>query len=92
MQSKAYFLGMDQTTFGDSREFSCKQRNADDLEILVRYILEKHPGIFKITAQEKAEIFENSKAIKRTFEYQSYASSVKFLGKTGFTDEANGNW
>ncbi|MEK9170358.1 MAG: serine hydrolase [Patescibacteria group bacterium] len=95
MQSKAYFLGMDQTTFGDSTGiFPANNGTADDLEILIRYILEKHPGIFKITAQEKAEIFENSKAIKKELlNINGYASSrPNFLGgKTGFTDEANGN-
>ena len=95
MQSKAYFLGMDQTTFGDSTGiFPANNGTADDLEILIRYILEKHPGIFKITAQEKAEIFENSKAIKKgLLNINGYASSrPNFLGgKTGFTDEANGN-
>ena len=95
MQSKAYFLGMNQTTFSDPTGIlSTNSGTVNDLEILVRYILEKHPGIFKATAQQKTEILENSKMIKKELlNINSYASSrPNFLGgKTGFTDEASGN-
>lgn len=97
MQSSAYFLGMDQTSFADPTGISpSNQGTISDLEKLVKYILEKHPDIFQITKTPKTLIHEEiSSAEKELLNINAYAYAAPradFLGgKTGFTDEAGGN-
>jgi len=97
MQSKAYFLGMDQTSFADPTGISsANQGIISDLEKLVKYILEKHPDIFQITMLPKAQVHEESNGTdNELLNINTYAYATPrndFLGgKTGFTDEAGGN-
>jgi len=97
MQSDAYSLGMDQTSFIDPTGISSvNQGTIYDLEKLVKYILEKHPDIFKITTMPEVRIREEiSGAEKELLNINAYAYATPrtdFLGgKTGFTDEAGGN-
>jgi len=96
MQSKAYFLEMNQTFFSDPTGLSSFNKGtAGDLIKLVNYILEKHPGLFKITAQGKLKIFEESRGSEKELlninEYAAFPHPDFLGGKTGFTDEAGGN-
>ena len=88
MQIKASELGMKQTTFFDPTGLSfLNQSTVPDLEKLVRYILDKHPQIFEISKHPNIEI--SGRVLKNINEF---AGEENFLGgKTGFTDDANGN-
>lgn len=95
MKAKAVSLDMGQTTFFDATGISpFNQGTIADTEILARYILEKHPAIFKLSAQGKTNILEESKNMeKELLNINKFAASrPDFMGgKTGFTDEASGN-
>ena len=95
MRDKARGLGMDQTTFADPTGISyLNQGSIEDLEKLVKYIAKNHPEIFRISTEQKVNLFEETKAInKELLNINSFASSrLDFIGgKTGFTNEANGN-
>jgi len=96
MQMKARELGMSQTTFVDPTGISfLNQGTIADLEKLVRYIDERHSNLFAITASKEGMLFEKTKRIERKLlNINAFAggSRTDFAGgKTGFTNEANGN-
>jgi|SRR3989344_603937 len=95
MQIKAAALGMGQTTFADPTGLSfLNQGTAEDLEKLVGYIYNKHPVIFKMTAEKTAIISEKISRISRQLVNINPFSATKpdFRGgKTGFTDQAGSN-
>jgi D-alanyl-D-alanine carboxypeptidase len=88
MNAKAQTLNMRQTGFSDPSGLSyLNQSTVEDIDKLVTYILIRHPEIFswsraltvRIGTMERANINE-------------FSGRPDFLGgKTGFTDEANGN-
>lgn len=84
MQKKSEEIGMNQTNFLDSTGLSvANQSTIKDLTLLVKFIFEDHPEIFKITA------LKNYRDIKNINEF---AGQFDFLGgKTGFIDESGGN-
>ncbi len=95
MQIKAADLGMNNTSFADPAGLAfLNQGTIEDLEKLVSYIDKNHPAIFKTSAQAKVSLYEEGNGIeKELLNINGYASSrPNFLGgKTGFTEEANGN-
>jgi D-alanyl-D-alanine carboxypeptidase len=95
MQMKARELGMHQTTFVDPTGISfLNQGTITDLEKLVRYIDEYHPEIFQITASKDGVLVEKTKGVERILlNINAFVGSrPDFIGgKTGFTNEANGN-
>ncbi|PIR68439.1 hypothetical protein COU49_01075 [Candidatus Nomurabacteria bacterium CG10_big_fil_rev_8_21_14_0_10_35_16] len=95
MKSKAYELGMYQTTYDDPTGISSRnQGTVSDLEKLVKYIVKKHPALFKISAERSINIFEQTTSTERELlNINAYAQSRPYFlgGKTGFTDEAHGN-
>ncbi|MBI4991632.1 MAG: D-alanyl-D-alanine carboxypeptidase [Candidatus Harrisonbacteria bacterium] len=95
MRDKAVELRMDQTVFADPTGISyLNQGSIEDLEKLVKYIDKNHPEIFKITTNQKVDLRELTKGIsKELLNINGFASSrPDFIGgKTGFTNEANGN-
>lgn len=88
MRRKAVELGMTRTSLADPSGLSpLNQSTADDIEKLVRYILNTHPDFFEISRQ--AEILING---RRLLNIHPFAGRSDFLGgKTGFTEEAGGN-
>lgn len=94
MQKKAADLGMDQTTFIDPTGLSfVNQSSANDLEKLVRYILEYHPELMDVTRQKTTDVLEINSGRKRILTNINYfAGREDFLGgKTGFIDAAGQN-
>lgn len=94
MNRKAEELGMSYTTFADASGLSVlNQSTADDLGSLARYLLASRPEILAITRQSEVEITDLRSKIKRRLRnINEFAGDPNFLGgKTGFTDEANGN-
>lgn len=89
MQTKARTLGMSQTTFTDPAGLSfLNQSTIDDLEKLVVYALQQHPDIFAASRRPTATL-TNSRRLKNINEFTKRDDFIG--GKTGFTDEANGN-
>ena len=88
MNEKAATLGMTSTSFSDPSGLSyLNQSTVHDLDTLVTYILKRHPEVFQ-WSREKLLVIDG----------QTYTNINKFVnrsdflgGKTGFTDEANGN-
>ncbi len=94
MQQKADLLGMRQTTFFDPTGISfLNQGSIFDLEKLVKYIYKNHPEIFAATKKPKDAMLELTKGIqKELVNINNFVSREDFLGgKTGFTDQAEGN-
>ena len=94
MQQKADLLGMRQTTFFDPTGiYFLNQGSVSDLVKLVKYIHKNHPEIFTATKNQKETILELTKGIqKELVNINNFASREDFLGgKTGFTDQAEGN-
>ena len=94
MNRKAKLIGMFDSNFVDPTGISSRnQSTLDDLEKLVKYAREYHPGIFKVTAQPLLTIFEESRGVEKELKgINLFAGREDFLGgKTGFTDEAGGN-
>ncbi len=88
MNEKAAMLGMDHTSFFDLTGLSyLNQSTVRDIKKLVVYILKRHPNIFAWSAKKTLAI--NGETLKNI---NHFAGRADFLGgKTGFTDEANGN-
>ena len=88
MNAKAARLTMYGTGFSDASGLSyLNQSTADDVDKLVRYILQKHPEIFEWSREPSVTV--DGTAMPNINEF---ASNPDFLGgKTGFTDEASGN-
>lgn len=95
MQMKARELGMGQSTFVDPTGISfLNQGTIADLEKLVRYIDERYPDLLKITASREGALLERTKGVERTLlNINAFVGTrPDFIGgKTGFTNEANGN-
>ena len=94
MQQKADLLEMKQTTFFDPTGISfLNQGTIHDLEKLVRYIYKNHPEIFAATKKQKTVISELTKGIqKELVNINNFSGREDFFGgKTGFTDQAEGN-
>lgn len=94
MNRKAEELGMEETNFADVTGLSVlNQATAEDLAKLARYLIGNQPEILAITRQPELEIIDLRSKIKRKLRnINEFAGNPDFLGgKTGFTDEANGN-
>ena len=94
MNQKAETLQMNNTRFVDATGLSVlNQSTAEDLIRLMRYLFESRPEILGITRQKEVEITELNSKIKRELRnINKFAGDPDFIGgKTGFTDEANGN-
>ncbi len=88
MNQKTQELGMDQTSFFDPSGLSfLNQSTANDLYKLVGYISVYHPEILQ-WSREKELIADGKKYVN----INKFVGRSDFLGgKTGYTDEANGN-
>lgn len=96
MQEKAAELGMRQTSFFDPTGLSfLNQSTAADLERLVVYARRKHPDIFQWSRQRATTITGGNgsgRSVKRLVSINQFAGEPGFAGgKTGYTDDANGN-
>ncbi|MDE2001697.1 MAG: D-alanyl-D-alanine carboxypeptidase [Patescibacteria group bacterium] len=95
MQLKATQLGMTQTTYVEPTGLSPLNKSTIlDLEKLVEYIYHTHPEIFAITRQQAVTTHELTKGIdNRLININTFAQTRSdfFGGKTGYTDEADGN-
>jgi D-alanyl-D-alanine carboxypeptidase len=95
MQMKARELKMHQTTFVDPTGISfLNQGTVADLEKLVRYIDERHPNLLQITASKEGMLREMTRGNERILlNINAFVGTrPDFIGgKTGFTNEANGN-
>lgn len=89
MQTKARELGMLQTTLADPTGLSfLNQSTIDDLEKLVIYVLQAHPDIFAASREPVATLANGRQLVS----INEFTKREDFIGgKTGFTDEANGN-
>lgn len=88
MNAKAQALGMTQTGFSDASGLSyLNQSTVRDIDKLVTYIVLRHPELFAWSRLKK--IHRDGADYGNINEF---ASRPNFMGgKTGFTDEANGN-
>lgn len=88
MNEKAAFLGMRDTGFFDATGLSyLNQSTVRDIGILAAYIQKRHPEIFEWSRLKTIVIGGITYA-----NINRFAERADFLGgKTGFTDEANGN-
>ena len=94
MQLKATALGMRQSNFSEATGISfLNQGTAADLEKLINYILANHPEILAFTKEKEAVITELKSGVSRKLvNINNFADRPDFSGgKTGFTDQANGN-
>jgi len=94
MQIKAADLGMRQTTFFDPAGLSVlNQSTANDLHKLVNYILKNHAFIFRTSKETSTAMRElTSGAVRILTNNNRFAGDPSFVGgKTGYTDDANGN-
>lgn len=88
MNEKAHALAMRQTGFSDPSGLSyLNQSTVKDIDKLVTYILIRHPHIF---AWSRAKTVATANGERTNI--NEFALRPEFIGgKTGFTDEANGN-
>jgi D-alanyl-D-alanine carboxypeptidase len=94
MNAQAASWGMDNTHYEEPTGLSVlNQSTAEDLKALAEHVYRDYPQIFALTRQEKYTATELQSG--RTFTFQSinqFAGRSGFLGgKTGYTDDANGN-
>ena len=88
MNAKAQTLNMRQTGFSDPSGLSyLNQSTVRDIDKLVTYILIRHPEIFAWSRIPRVRI-----GTMERININEFAGRPDFVGgKTGFTDEANGN-
>jgi D-alanyl-D-alanine carboxypeptidase len=94
MQKKAAEIGMRNTSFFDPTGLSpLNLSTAEDLGVLTNYILAQAPDLFMITRTERISITETNSQTPRTLRNNNlFAGKPWFVGgKTGFTDDAQGN-
>ncbi|MEK7181492.1 MAG: serine hydrolase [Patescibacteria group bacterium] len=94
MNDQAKDWGFDDTNFNDPTGISVSdQSTASDLYKLTREIYNEFPNLFKITRLTKLSVKEvESQKMVRFTNINTFAGRADFLGgKTGFTDEAQGN-
>ncbi|HUX35503.1 MAG TPA: serine hydrolase [Candidatus Paceibacterota bacterium] len=87
-------LGMNLTHFSDPSGLSvANQSTVDDLEKLALNVYDNYPKILEITRKKHVTITElNSKKKTTLSNINIFAGSSGFIGgKTGYTDEADGN-
>ncbi len=94
MRAKAFSLGMHQSSFFDASGLSVlNQSTGRDLEKLIRYLIEEEPAVFALSAAREAIITDlvtgRTRKIVATNEFAGKPGFVG--GKTGYTNEANGN-
>lgn len=90
MNFKARELGLSQTNFLNSTGLEDSQNNfnystAEDLAVLIKYILKNHPLIFEISLKKKMYLTRNGVS-----DLVLADSQTMLGGKTGYTDEAGG--
>ncbi len=86
--------GMYNTFFDDPTGLSvANQSTAHDLTILARHLIAEFPGLLALTATPKATITNIATGASiELININQFAGQSKFVGgKTGYTDEANGN-
>ena len=88
MNAKAKALDMNQTSFFDASGLSyLNQSTVTDLYKLIAYIVQKQPQIFQWSREKEIKINGT-----RYNNINKFIGRPDFLGgKTGYTDEANGN-
>ncbi len=88
MNAKAQTLNMRQTGFSDASGLSyLNQSTVEDIDKLVTYILIRHPVILTWSKAKTVRVGNTDRA-----NINEFAGRADFVGgKTGFTDEANGN-
>lgn len=94
MNQKAKELNMTDTFIYDPSGLSSRnQSTPNDIFKLVSYIDNNHPEILKITRTKKDYIIEqNSGKNRALININEFAGQANFIGgKTGYTDEAQGN-
>lgn len=94
MNEQAREWGMDDTYYSEPTGLSvANQSTPDDLSILASRVLEKYPAIFEMGNHQSATVIEKTTGAKRTIESTNqFAGKEGFVGgKTGFTNEAEGN-
>ena len=94
MNQKAKELHLNETAFFDPSGLSARnQSTPNDILKLMDYLRDNHKEILKITIQKSGSIFElNSNTRRMLSNINEFAGEPNFLGgKTGFTDEAQGN-
>jgi|SRR6266481_3134828 len=94
MNEQAREWGMRDTHYDDPSGLSAtNQTTIADLQKLVMHISTAYPGIWKITEQPKQTITDLNNGKTLTFDATNmFAGEPEFMGgKTGFTDEAQGN-
>lgn len=94
MNEKAKELGLRDTFFGDPTGLSAtNQSTASNLRALLSYLYEYKQEILRITRRPSVTLTEAQSGASHTFSnINLFAGQVGFLGgKTGYTDEANGN-
>lgn len=94
MNEKAAELGMQNTYFADGSGLSfLNQSTPADLVRLVKYIYYHQPNILTVSRLQKVDIIEKRSGNRRIlWNINRFAGRPDFLGgKTGFTDEAQGN-
>ena len=94
MERKATELKMKQTSSSDPTGLSyLNQSTVEDLEKLIAYINENHPEIFEITTRREG-IIRNLKtnSVRKLININALVGHKDWRGgKTGFTNEAEGN-
>lgn len=94
MRSYAFDLGLNQTTFTDSPGLSVlSQSTLVDLAKLSEYVFDTWPIIFEISTLKATTITELVSRTTRVLKNNNkFAGSYDFIGgKTGYTEEAQGN-
>ncbi|MEK7554909.1 MAG: serine hydrolase [Patescibacteria group bacterium] len=94
MRTKAFALGMNETTFADPMGISVlNQSTAEDLTKLANFIATTHRIIFDLTALKGTIITEQGTGTKRPIAATNLlAGTAGFVGgKTGYTSDAIGN-
>lgn len=94
MNTRAREWGMTNTYFADPTGFSASnQSTIRDLAVMAAHIYREYPALFQLTTVARAEVTElESHKIRSIININQFAGRADFLGgKTGYTNESNGN-
>ncbi len=94
LNARAAEWGMAQSHFSDPTGLSAaNQSTAEDLLALARHIYRDYPELLAVTRTPKVSVRElNSGELKFLQNINTFAGQADFVGgKTGYTDDANGN-
>ncbi len=94
LNARAAEWGMTQSHFSDPTGLTAaNQSSAGDLLLLAQHIYRDYPELLSITRSPKVSVRElNTGEVKVLQNINSFAGQPDFVGgKTGYTDEANGN-